>query len=403
MVIFCFSGFDHYFWLHQIFRPFSTRVSVLLLQQMAAQHAHTRVNILPEWPGILKGFFSSELLRYYEVMENGCCRLEHILYKSDGGKNIYIFNSIKWRRGAARQERWSGSECVLSVHFWTDAHHTMADMVTEVGNKPVNHGADDRLPSEEAVSYRGGGWWWSTTALPPEYKVCFYRLYIRIIKWNDLTCRLPSNTFIKRDFFSFRLLSFYLLHGSSLGHKDYVWGLSVQLWYLRNAWRTLFFFHYIQIEQVGTVQSDACVWLARSNNLRLLLPLCVNTSSVAFTAAKWSRRPAAITFAFFVLVMWRISHESMKHYISCVSCGKEHLQPFRTQSVPYFITSVQSFYQTDRRARRKRRLIIRRHIYRPCFGKNHSEKFERQQEEPQSSVRRSGATPTGVGGLSSVY
>lgn len=73
---------------------------------------------------------------------------------------IYFFNSIKWRRGAARQEQWSGSEYVLSVHFWTDAHHTMADMVTEVGNKPVNHGAANRLPSEEAVSYleEGGGW-----------------------------------------------------------------------------------------------------------------------------------------------------------------------------------------------------------------------------------------------------
>lgn len=105
-----------------------------------------------------------------------------------GGGNIYIyiyilfsFNSIKWRRGAACQERWSGAEYVLSVHFWTDAHHTMADMVTEVGNKPVNHGAANRLPSEEAVSYleeeRVGGEaaGWSTTALPPE---CFYLLLL---------------------------------------------------------------------------------------------------------------------------------------------------------------------------------------------------------------------------------
>lgn len=34
----------------------------------------------------------------------------------------------------------------------------MADMVTEVGNKPVNHGAANTLPFDEAVRYvRGAG------------------------------------------------------------------------------------------------------------------------------------------------------------------------------------------------------------------------------------------------------
>lgn len=108
------------------------------------------------------------------------------------------------------------------------------DMVTEVGNKAVNHGAANRPPSEEAVSYLeeervGGPAGWSTTALPPECKVCLYRLYIRILKLNSLTCCLLSSSFVNRHFFSFQLLSFYLLHGSSLGHKDYVSGLSVQL------------------------------------------------------------------------------------------------------------------------------------------------------------------------------
>lgn len=45
------------------------------------------------------------------VMENGHCKLESILHKSNR-KTIFFFYSTKWWRKIARWERWSGRVCV---------------------------------------------------------------------------------------------------------------------------------------------------------------------------------------------------------------------------------------------------------------------------------------------------